>query len=66
LKHKGFRFFFISIQGGFLAFPESLPERFPEETGAWSGIMDADSNRALPQSFIKTPPEGSGKQKKDV
>ncbi len=26
--------------------------------------MDADSNRALPQSLIKTPPEGSGNRKK--
>jgi hypothetical protein len=60
LKHKRFRFFFISIQGGFLAFPESLPERFPEETGSWSGIMEVASKRALPPNNFKTPLEGSG------
>ena len=44
-------------------FPESLPECFPEETGVESGIMDAGSRRAHPQSSNKTPPKGSGNKK---
>ena len=38
-------------------FPESFPECFPEEIGVRSGIMDADSKRALPPNNFKTPPK---------
>ena len=34
-------------------FPESFPECSPEETGIGSGIMDADSRRAHPQSHLR-------------
>ena len=33
--------------------PESFPECSPEETGIGSGIMDADSRRAHPQSHLR-------------
>ena len=45
------------------ALPESLPERFPEETGGRTGIMDADLNKAHPMNQLR-PRLRSGKQRK--
>ena len=45
------------------ALPECLPERFPEETGGRTGIMDADLNRAHPMNQLR-PRLRSGKQRK--